>query len=120
LINCYDKFCIMKQYVIDEIRPHDQKRLKVWLDERLGTPDLGDIYWYPIDPGVYSKTQSAHTDCHPLYFTLHLRKGALYCELLVRTKNRIRCDCIAYATPAQRNWMIESIDALFESLDIRV
>ena len=39
-------------------------------------------------------------------------------ELLVRTKNRVRCDCIAYADEKQFVWLIQYIDAVFEKLDI--
>jgi len=42
----------------------------------------------------------------------------LACELLVRTKNRMRCDCIQYATANQRNWLIELIDNMFSRLEI--
>lgn len=110
----------MKQYVIDEIRPADRKSLKDWLDEHFGPPALGDIYWYPIEPGMYTSQQSAHVECHPMCVSLHLQPEALACEFLVRTKNRIRCDCIGYATAVQRDWIIETIDALFERLGIIV
>ncbi|NOY69828.1 MAG: hypothetical protein GXP53_10145 [Deltaproteobacteria bacterium] len=108
----------MKQYVIDEIRPTDHERLKDRLDEYFGAPDLGDIYWLPMEPRLYTATQAAHDQCHPLCISLYLCPDSLVCEFLVRTKNRIRCDCMAYATPAQREWIIETVDAMLEGLEI--
>lgn len=108
----------MKQYVIDEIRSADHERLKDRLNEHFGPPDLGDIYWFPIKPRLYTGEQAAHAQCHPLYVSLHLRPDALVCEFLVRTKNRIRCDCMTYATPAQREWIMETIDAILDGLKI--
>ena len=41
-------------------------------------------------------------------------------ELLVRTQNRIRCECIAYATDEQRNWLIRLVDDMLAQLGISV
>jgi hypothetical protein len=49
---------------------------------------------------------------------LGLRPDRLAGELLVRTRNRVRCDCIHYADERQRNWLIQTVDAIFEKLGI--
>ncbi|MEJ2475367.1 MAG: hypothetical protein P8Y74_15975 [Desulfobacterales bacterium] len=41
------------------------------------------------------------------------------CELLVRTRQRVRCSCIAYATRPQRNWIIQMLDDIFDELNIQ-
>ncbi len=108
----------MKQYVIDEIRFADLDTLKCYLDEHYGPASLNSIYRLPLDPEIYEACQMSHTDCQPFYFALELKPDALCCEFLVRTDSRIRCDCIANATPRQRNWLIEQADAIFERLSI--
>lgn len=108
----------MKQYVIDELRSGDYDRLKSHLKERFGPADLGEIFWIPVESDLLSHIQAAHAGCQPFYFAVELKEGAIACELLVRTRDRIRCDCIAYATRSQRNWLIELIDEIFERLDI--
>ena len=47
-----------------------------------------------------------------------LDENRLACELLVRTKSRMRCDCISYATEVQRNWIVALIDDIFNQLNI--
>jgi len=42
----------------------------------------------------------------------------LCCELLIRTKQRVRCACMGYANQEQRNWIISGIDRVFEKLEI--
>lgn len=116
----YGILSIMKQYVIDEIRPGDFKALKSYLDEYYGPAQLNGIYRVPLDPELYSPCQQSHTDCQPFYFALELKSDALCCEFLVRTDSRIRCDCIANATAAQRNWLIDVVDAIFERTAIIV
>jgi len=108
----------MKQYVIDELRPADHQMLKAYLEERFGPAALGSIYWVPLDGGLLTKVQAEHRQCQPYYFALELSRERVACELLVRTKNNVRCSCMAYATAKQRNWLIEMVDAIFSRLKI--
>ncbi len=110
---------VMKQYVIDELRPTDYEMLKSFLDERFGPPDLGGVYWIPLEQKHLSDTQSSHGDCQPFYFAVELQERSMACELLVRTRQRVRCSCIAYATGPQRNWAIQMIDDIFDELNIQ-
>ena len=108
----------MKQYVIDELRPEDHKALTKYLDEEFGSTAMDEIYWIPVDSNLLTPIQLQHEDCRPHYLALDLEPDRLACELLVRTKNRMRCDCIHYATEQQRNWLIELIDTIFDRLGI--
>ena len=108
----------MKQYVIDELRPEDHIPLTKYLDEEFGPAAMDEIYWIPVDSNLLTPIQLQHEDCRPHYLALDLEPDRLACELLVRTKNRMRCDCIQYATEQQRNWLIELIDTIFDRLGI--
>jgi hypothetical protein len=108
----------MKQYVVDELRPDDFRKLKAYLDTNFAVPGFDDLYWLPLDEGIYAAIQQSHTDCRPFYFALELTSQGLACELLVRTNKRVRCDCIQYATESQRNWLIAVVDSFFERLEI--
>ena len=108
----------MKQYVIDEIRLADHPKIKQYLDASYGPAEMGGIYWIPLASEVLTEIQRAHTDCQPFYFAIELEETRLALELLVRTKNRIRCACIGYASRDQQIWIMEAVDAIFEKLDI--
>ena len=108
----------MKQYVIDELRPEDYDKLRSSLSEYFEPSDIDGIYWVVLDRNMLSDIQADHTECRPFYFAIELGPSKIACELLVRTKNKIRCSCINYATEQQRNWLIGRIDALFEELGI--
>ena len=110
----------MKQYVIDQLRQQDIEALADHLGRQLGPPALERVYWLPLDPEYYSALQASHEDCHPLFFALQLKPGAFVGEFLVRTHQRVRCDCMAYANEAQRNWLISMMDDLIQQLDIPV
>jgi hypothetical protein len=108
----------MKQYVVDELRPDDYRKLKEYLDAKFAVPGFDGLYWLPLDELFYAQVQKSHSDCQPYYFALELTPERLACEMLVRTNGRVRCDCIQYATEDQRNWLIQAVDSFFNRLEI--
>ena len=110
----------MKQYVIDELRYNDYEKVKLYLDENLGASEISGIYWLPVDKEMLTFEQAAHTECLPLFFVIDLKPDLISCELLVRTKKRIKCSCIDYATEKQRNWLIQYTDDMLKQLEISV
>lgn len=110
----------MKQYLIDGLSPYDYERLKKYCDETFGIASLGSIYWVEIDPILLNPMQKSHTECQPYYFALELDEQNLSCELLVRIKKSIKCDCMAYADKRQREWLMDKVDAILDTLDITI
>jgi hypothetical protein len=110
----------MKQYVVDQLRYGDFEKLKAYLDQTYGEAAMGEIYWVPVDPGLLTPVQREHAECQPHLVALELQPAALALELLVRTRNRIRCECIAYATEKQRGWMMNLVDTILKQLEISV
>ena len=103
----------MKQYVIDELRPEDHEKIKAWMDEHLETAPLGGLYWLPLEEALLEELQREHLQCAPHFFALELLDDRLCCELLVRTRKRVSCNCMAYATERQTLWLMAQIDAIF-------
>ena len=108
----------MKQYVVDELRPEDYEVLKKYLDEAFGPAEMDGIYWIPVADEILADIQRQHGQCRPHFLAVDLDQSRIACELLVRTKTRMRCDCIQYATEKQRNWLIELIDTIFDRLGV--
>ena len=104
----------MRQYVIDELRLEDYEKIKTWLDDTFGSPSVPGIYWIPLDDQLLSQVQAEHTACQPFYFALELEPDRLSCELLIRTRKSLKCACMAYASTAQRDWIIQFADSIFE------
>ncbi len=108
----------MKQFVIDELRPADFEKLKTYLDEAFGAGAIDGLYWLRIAENVFSDIQNDHEECQPFYFAIDLEPDRVMIELLVRTKNRVRCACMAYATEIQCAWLMRQMDEIFERLEI--
>lgn len=110
----------MKQYLIDGLRLSDYQKLKEYLDEHLEPSPLGGIYWLELDDALLTPVQKSHSSCRPHMFALMLEESYLSCELLVRIKQNIKCDCMGYATKSQRDWLIDQADSILNKLDIQV
>jgi hypothetical protein len=108
----------MKHYVIDELRPQDYQQVKKLLDEQLEASGVEGLYWVPLKEELLTDFQAAHVECGPLFFAVVLEPGLLSCELLVRTRQKLQCDCMAYATLTQRNWIIDWADDIFDQLGL--
>jgi hypothetical protein len=108
----------MKSYVIDELRYPDYEALKTYLDENLEPSGVDGLYWLELGEALLTDLQKAHTECRPLYFAIALSFDHLSCELLVRTRQILRCDCMTYATQAQRNWLVDWADEMFHKLGL--
>ncbi len=110
---------VMKQYVVDELRPGDADKLKDHFKKAFGPAELNSVFWIPVPEELLSEIQAAHKECQPLYFAVDIEEDRMACELLVRTRSAIRCGCISYATSAQREWFIGYIDSIFEENNIK-
>jgi hypothetical protein len=110
----------MKQYVIDELNPKQCHAIGQYLERYAQPAGVEGLYWLPIDHGLLASEQQSHDACKPFFFALELMPDRLVCELLVRTGNRVRCSCIAYASRKQREWLIDTVDAILDKLGVKV
>jgi hypothetical protein len=110
----------MKQYVIDQFSPEDYNKIKDYFDKHFSSSGIEGIYWIPINDDLLNDVQKEHKDCSPFFFAIEIVLNKMSCEFLVRTKKRLRCDCIQHATESQRNWLIEFADSIFDRLKIKI
>ena len=115
----------MRIYAIEELYTADAKRIAKALTDRGLAGPLDGIFYLPVPPELYSDEQREHADeCGPYIMALELvervEESDLRLELLVRARGKLRCSCIAYATPAQRTHMMDFLDRFIRELDISV
>ena len=110
----------MKQYTVDELRFQDYNKIKAFMTQNYEGSEVEGIFWIPIDKSLLNETQAKHKDCAPFYFAVDIEPTKMSCEFLIRTRNRIRCDCMGMASPAQRNWLMETIDSILDQLEIKI
>ena len=110
----------MKQYVIDQLRESDFHQIKTFLDQNAEPASLDGIYWVNLPSGLYSVIQSEHSKCQPFYFAVNLTWNDVAFELLIRSRQVIRCGCIAYANRQQRDYIIDFAERMLEELKLKL
>ena len=109
----------MKQYVIDQLRENDFLLLEDYLNNNSEAGELPGIYWIPLPQSLLERIQLDHLHCQPFYFAVNLDLSSISFELLIRTRSRLRCGCIQYASQEQRDFIINYADQLFEKLNLK-
>jgi hypothetical protein len=110
----------MKQYVIDQLRESDFHQITAFLDQNAEPASLDGVYWVNLPPELYSVNQSEHSKCQPFCFAINLTWNDVAFELLVRSRQIIRCSCIAYATQQQRDYIIDFAERMLEGLKLKL
>jgi hypothetical protein len=110
----------MKQYVIDQLRTSDYEQIQGFLERTAEGTGVEGIYWVHLPVELYSKIQTEHSKCQPYYFAINLNWNDVSFELLIRSRQVIRCGCIAYATSPQRDYIIHFADRMIEELKLRL
>jgi hypothetical protein len=109
----------VRSYVIEELLPEHVRRLCLHLEREGYKGPIEDIYWFELPRELYTEAQHEHAgECGPYVLSLEAGGSWIKLELLVRARNRLRCSCIAYATPQQRARFIDWLDSVLRNLDI--
>lgn len=110
----------MRQYVIDDLSPMERDNIDSYLKRNLLRGPMIGLYWIVLPPEMLSETQRAHVEkCGPYYCGVEVEKYAVRFEMLVRSHANLHCDCIAHATPAQRQFVLDLADRMLDEELIR-
>ncbi len=110
----------MKQYVIDQLRESDYYQIRDYLEQRAKKTVLDKIYQMDLPADLYTETQAVHHDCQPFYFAINLTRKQISFEWLIRSHQTLRCGCIGYASPEQRDHIISFADNMLDQLKIKI
>lgn len=116
----------MRAYLVDELSPQSLKTIAQALADKGFTGPIEDIYFLPLPEDLLDDEQREHAaECGPYVLpieTLSPEVGecGVRLEFLVRARNKLRCSCVKYASPGQRDFGIRFLDDFIRSLDISV
>lgn len=115
----------MRSYLIEDVHESNAGRIVAALDARDWRGPIEGIWYLPVPEELLEPEQRDHLpECGPYMMALELIERIEVCdfklELLVRARNRMRCSCVAYASPRQREWIIGMLDELFHAQDVPV
>ncbi len=109
----------MRNYLLEDIYKEDLKKITEALKELKFTGGLDGIFYIPVPENLLQDEQKEHLgECGPYFMALEVLENELKLELLVRARNKLRCSCVCYATPEQRNHMLDYLDNFINDLEI--
>jgi len=109
----------MRQYLIDEISFLERDNLDSYLKRTLKPGGLEGVFFLTIPPDLLGADQLGHEDCGPFYCVILLEQTSIRFEFLIRSASTMRCSCIAQATPAQRQFILDFADRMLAEEMIR-
>ena len=110
----------MRQYYIDELTFLERDNLDSYLKRTLKAGPISGVYWLEVPQDLLAPVQLEHKDCGPFYFSVILEDTDIRFEFLVRSSHNMHCSCIAWATPAQRRFVMDFVDNMIEEEMIKV
>ncbi|MGC9023175.1 MAG: hypothetical protein ACP5J5_08660, partial [Dissulfurimicrobium sp.] len=108
------------QYMVDELRQGELDRIREYLNLTCEPSELGGLYWFHIPERLLDNIQIEHKDCMPFCSAIELGGSWIKFEMLVRSRKKIRCNCVAFATKEQRSFILEFADKLIIENNIPV
>jgi hypothetical protein len=102
----------MRQIVIDELSPMERDNIDSYLKRSLKPGPMVGLYWIILASDLLSAAQQGHDRCGPFYLAVEVENTSVRFELLVRSHANLHCSCIAYATPVQRQFVLDFMDKM--------
>lgn len=109
----------MRQLLIDGLSRQERDNLEHYLKRTLGAGLIEGLFWLPLPDDLLGEAQRGHQGCGPFHFGVELGEERLSFELLVRSQTNLHCSCIAYASPAQRDFLCRFVDTMLAEEQIR-
>ncbi len=109
----------MRQFLIDQLTVEERANIDNYLRRSLKPGPIEGLYWLPVPDDLLGDAQVGHAACGPFYFAVELNEDDLKFELLVRSQTNLHCSCIAHATSAQRDFVLDFADNLLKEEKIK-
>lgn len=97
----------------------ERDNLDSYLKRTLAPGPMGGIFWIKLPDDLWAEAQHGHEQCGPFYLAVEIEEKRICFELLVRSKTNLHCTCIAYATPGQRQFVLDFIDRMLSEEQIK-
>lgn len=102
----------MRQIVIDELSPMERDNIDSYLKRTIKQGPMIGLYWIELPQDLLAKAQQGHEEHGPFYLAVEVTGSAVKFELLVRSQSNLHCTCIAHATTAQRQFVLDFVDRM--------
>lgn len=107
----------MRCYVIDELDEGTIRHIADQLGSLGFASGIANLYWLPLEDSMLLPIHQEHAEsCGPHVMALEVLDTSLRLELLVRAKNKLRCECVCYTSREAEQAMMNQLDDLVEEV----
>ncbi|NPA95647.1 MAG: hypothetical protein GXO58_09510 [Thermodesulfobacteria bacterium] len=110
----------MRQYVVDELRSEEIEKITSYLEKSCERSALDNLFWLKLPDDILTPTQYGHKDCGPFCVGIEVTEDKMIIEMLIRSRKKLRCNCISYATNQQRQFILNFADTLLKEAGIEM
>lgn len=96
----------MRQYLIDELGKSQMEQIVQYLEEHAQPSPVDGLFWIDLPDDLLAEAQYTHENCKPFCFSIELGEDYIKLEFLIRSKQTLHCNCIQYASKAQREFIL--------------
>lgn len=108
----------MKAYFLDEITSEHMNKITEFLKGNASRSTMEQVFWVKLPEDLLSPLQFQHTACQPHVFAVEVGADWVKLEFLVRSLETMKCDCAAYCTEPQRDYIINFADRMLDQLEV--
>ncbi|TSA06932.1 MAG: hypothetical protein D4R73_10460 [Deltaproteobacteria bacterium] len=109
----------MRQYLIDELDKGQIEQIAEYLREHAHLSSVEGLFWVDLPDDLLAETQYTHKNCKPFCFSIEVCEDCVKFEFLIRSKQTLHCDCIQYASKAQRDFILGFAEKMLSEKGIR-
>lgn len=109
----------MRQYQISDLTKEERSNIDKFLKRNAIAGSLDGLFWLVVPEDLLNPLQFEHKGCGPFYFGIELGEDSASFELLVRSSVTLHCACIGYASPPQRDFLINFVERMLAEEKIR-
>ena len=109
----------MRQFVIDQLSDKERQAVRQHLTKMAKPGPIEDMFWLRLGGDMLTETQRSHPACGPFYVAIELGDDRVSFEFLVRSQSTLHCSCISYASPLQRDFILNFIDEMTRGLTLK-
>ncbi len=111
----------MRSYLIEGLEEQHVEKLSEYLSSMHLQGSMPGLFWLPIPQVMQTELQHEHQqNCGPYVMGFDIERDSARLEFLVRAKNALHCNCVAYASPELQMHMMRYVEELLEKLEIKV
>jgi len=108
----------MRQYVVDELRKNEIERVTSYLEKYCESGGVNRLFWLQLPKELLSDVQAEHKECGPFCIGIEVTDDSVVFEMLVRSRKKLRCSCIAYASDQQRQFILSFADKMIRETEV--